>query len=185
MRATKSWLVLVLVASFWTNHKAVPGFFRHSIENCSNGITEGDPFFSSCPCAISVIMSSLHVRTRSTERPSRSICSHSLLEGMSLKYLKDAYSSSVIKQPIGTNCLIVVRDNGNSFRGFSVLHCASCTAHKNPIIRQISALTPRTRYYFLINDWGKEEQSSSALEWARRLIFYFVTLVYKLSPYKL
>ena len=110
-----------------------------SIENCSNGITEGDPFFSSCPCAISVIMSSLHVRTRSTERPSRSICPHSLLEGMSLKYLKDAYSSSVIKQPIGTNCLIVVRDNGNSFRGFSVLHCASCTAHKNHVIRQISA----------------------------------------------
>ena len=54
-------------------------------------------------------------------------------------HLKDAYSSSFIKQPIRTNCLIVVRDNGNSFRGFSVLHCASCTAHKNHVIRQISA----------------------------------------------
>ena len=49
----------------------------------------------------------------------------------------------------------------------SVLHWASCTAHKNHVIRQISACIPRTRYCFSINGPCKQVQCSLALEQAR------------------
>ena len=46
----------------------------------------------------------------------------------------------------------------------SVLHWASCTAHKNHVIRQVSAHIPRTRYCFSINGPCKQAQCSLALE---------------------
>ena len=49
----------------------------------------------------------------------------------------------------------------------SVLHWASCTAHKNHVIRQVSARIPRTWCCFSINRPCKQVQCSLALERAR------------------
>ena len=59
----------------------------------------------------------------------------------------------------------------------SVLHWASCSAHKNHVIRQISARIPRTRYCFSINRPCKQVQCSLALEralWPLFFIAYFL-----------
>ena len=46
----------------------------------------------------------------------------------------------------------------------SVLYWASCTAHRNHVIGQVSAHIPRTRYCFSINGSCKQVQCSLALE---------------------
>ena len=67
----------------------------------------------------------------------------------------------------------------------SVLHWASCTAHKNHVIRQVSAHIPRTRYCFSINGPCKQAQCSLALERAGDLYFSLHNFCAQILPFNL
>ena len=75
----------------------------------------------------------------------------------------------------------------HSFGDSSALHCASCTAHKNHVIRRISAHIPWTRHWFTVNGPSTVERCDGLKllneHWYLYLLLYYFGV--QIFPFKL